>query len=49
LIERDGRLAHYRHGTGGIDLQVRTGTGNLMVCDYDAKALQVLTGIKLTD
>jgi hypothetical protein len=48
LIERDGRLAHYRHGTGGIDLQVRTGTGNLMVCDYDAKALQVLTGFKRT-
>jgi hypothetical protein len=49
LIERHGRLAHYRNGAGGVDLQVRTGTGKLMICNYDATRFEVLTGLKLTE
>jgi hypothetical protein len=49
LIERDGRLAHYRNGLGGVDLQVRTGTGKLMVCNYDATRFERMTGLKLTE
>jgi hypothetical protein len=49
LIERDGRLAHYRKGAGGVDLQVRTGTGKLMVCNYDASRFEILTGLKLNE